>query len=73
LSDLLSNPEDVNLETQRRHKSLQKYSKYKKTGDLLPKSEEINNELTEDKEFFLSENQDLKEKINKQKELIKNF
>lgn len=73
LTEILSNKEDVNLETQRKHKSLVNYKRLKQKGELITKHEDLYKELTEDRDFFIKENQELDEKSDKQKVLIKNF
>lgn len=65
--------EDVNLETQRKHTALKKYKAAKKDGSHIANHEDLLNCLTNDRDFFSKENSDLKEKLEKQKELIKNF
>lgn len=73
LTEILSNKEDVNLETQRKHKSLVNQKRLKQKGELITKHEDLQKELTEDRDFFIKENQELDEKSDKQKVLIKNF
>lgn len=41
LSEMLSNKEDVNLETQRKHKSLVNFKRLKQKGELVTKHEEL--------------------------------
>lgn len=61
------------METQRKHKSLINYKRLKQKGELVTKHEDLYKELTEDRDFFVKENSELQEKLDKQKELIKNF
>lgn len=52
---------------------MKKYKAAKKDGSHIANHEELLNCLTNDRDFFAKENAELKEKLEKQQELIKNF